>query len=161
MSDDLDQVQKTGNEVTNDLANLFQEDSDKPSGSLQGYLEIFSELLDQEKALKKQLEGVLEKRIKAEETLYLSLEDAGFKSISTDDKTFYRRLDFYASIEAARKEEGFEWLKEVGGGSLIKEDVNSKTFTSFVKELIKEDEEMKLPEYIKTFTKKKVGTRKK
>lgn len=157
-----DQIKEASDTVAHNIANLFQEDSEAaPSESLQEYLKIFAELYEQEKKLKKELERILEKRIKAEETLYLSLEDAGFKSISTEDKTFYRRLDFYASIEAERKKEGFEWLKEMGGGSLIKEDVNAKTFTSFIKEELKRDEEMKLPKYIKTFTKKKVGVRKK
>jgi len=55
--------------------------------------------------------------------------------------------DLHASIPAAVREEGYEWLRENGHGDLIKPTVNASTFKAFCKEQIREGEE--LPECFK------------
>lgn len=156
-------LSKTAEQVSdamqNDLSRMFEQDESKDP-KIQQRVAEFQKLIEEEQFTKKLLEDIQANRMKAEETLFATLEDAGFKSISTDDQTFYRRLDFYASIEAEKKQEGLKWLRELGSGSLIQENVNARTFSAFIKDLKSSDEKIELPEFVKTHVKKKIGHRK-
>lgn len=44
------------------------------------------------------------------------------------------RTDVYASTVKAKEDEFFEWLRDNGSGSLIKESVHSQTLRAFVRE---------------------------
>lgn len=44
------------------------------------------------------------------------------------------RTDVYASTVEAKKDEFFEWLRDNGAGSLIKETVHSQTLRAYVRE---------------------------
>lgn len=55
--------------------------------------------------------------------------------------------DLHASIPAAVRDQGYDWLRQNGHEALIKETVNASTFKAFCKEQIREGEE--LPEFFK------------
>ena len=113
------------------------------------------------KDLKKEWEDAKKDRDKAEETLVQTLENAGLSQARTDLGIFFFKFGFHASIEAAKKLEGFDWVRELGHGDIIKENIHAQTFSSFIKEMMDEDEDMELPEFVTTFTKKGIGYRRK
>ena len=143
-----------------DLTKLFTPEEEKSTPELQQHVKEFYDLVMAERALKKDLEELQEKRIAAEETLYSSLENANFELIRTENGTFSRRIDLYANFEPGKKEEGFIWLRDQGFGDLIYETVNVRTFSAFIKDF-KKDEMAELPEFVNTSLKRKIGFRKK
>jgi hypothetical protein len=144
----------------NDLTELFSGKDETPTPQLQEYVTSFYKLLMKERGLKKDLEDAKELRIAAEETLYASLEDAGWELIRTSEGTFYKKTDFFANFAPDKKEAGYAWLRELGFGDIIHETVNARTFSAFIKDFRK-DEMSELPEFVSTSTKNKVGYRKK
>jgi hypothetical protein len=111
--------------------------------------------------LKKNLEDAQERKDQAEEILVQTFEDAGISMVKTEEGSFFFRFEFYASIEAAKKSEGLDWVRELGHEDLIKESIHAQIFSSFIKELMAEDENIELPEFVSTHTKKRIGYRKK
>ena len=140
--------------MSEDLTKLFTDD--KPTPELQRHVQEFHDLVVKERAIKEELAEASEKRMVAEETLYASLENANFEMIRTDDGTFSRSDLFFANIAPGRKEEGYEWLKEIGYGDLIQLTVNAKTFASFIRDLKQSDKMLELPDFINTGIKKKI-----
>ena len=141
--------------MSEDLTKLFTDD--KPTPELQRHVQEFHDLVVKERAIKEELAEASEKRMVAEETLYASLENANFEMIRTDDGTFSRSDLFFANIAPGRKEEGYEWLKEIGYGDLIQLTVNAKTFASFIRDLKQSDKMLELPDFINTGIKKKIS----
>ena len=140
--------------MSEDLTKLFTDDT--PTPELQRHVQEFHDLVVKERAIKEELAEASEKRMVAEETLYASLENANFEMIRTDDGTFSRSDLFFANIAPGRKEEGYEWLKEIGYGDLIQLTVNAKTFASFIRDLKQSDKMLELPDFINTGIKKKI-----
>ena len=140
--------------MSEDLTKLFTDD--KPTPELQRHVQEFHDLVVKERAIKEELAEASEKRMVAEETLYASLENANFEMIRTDDGTFSRSDLFFANIAPGRKEEGYEWLKEIGYGDLIQLTINAKTFASFIRDLKQSDKMLELPDFINTGIKKKI-----
>ena len=141
--------------MSEDLTKLFTDD--KPTPELQRHVQEFHDLVVKERAIKEELAEASEKRMVAEETLYASLENANFEMIRTDDGTFSRSDLFFANIAPGRKEEGYEWLKEIGYGDLIQLTINAKTFASFIRDLKQSDKMLELPDFINTGIKKKIS----
>lgn len=121
----------------------------------------FFDCAQEVKDIKKQLEEAQDRKNKAEEILVQTFDDAGITAVRTAEGNFFFRFEFYASIEAAKKSEGFSWVRELGHEDLIKESIHAQTFSSFIKELLAEDEDIELPEFVSTHTKKKIGYRRK
>ena len=114
------------------------------------------------KNLKKEWDEAKKDRDKAEELLIQTLENANLSQAKIDGLgIFFFKYGFHASIEAAKKSEGFQWIRDQGHGDLIGESITATTFSGFIKELIDEDEDIELPEFVQTFTKKGIGYRRK
>ena len=141
--------------MSEDLTKLFTDD--KPTPELQRHVQEFHDLVVKERAIKEELAEASEKRMVAEETLYASLENANFEMIRTDDGTFSRSDLFFANIAPGKKEEGYEWLKEIGYGDLIQLTVNAKTFASFIRDLKQSDKMLELPDFINTGIRKRIS----
>ena len=122
----------------------------------------FFDCAQEVKDLKKQLEKAQERKNAAEEILIQTLENASLSMARVDPLgVFFFRFEFYASIEAEKKSEGLDWVRDLGHGDIIKENIHAQTFSSFIKELMAEDENIELPEFVSTNTKKRIGYRKK
>ena len=136
----------------------FGDTSDK---NIEPRAKDFFDCAQEVKDLKKQWEEAKQRREKAEEILLQTLDNAGLSQARTNLGIVFFKFEFYASIEAAKKSAGFEWVRELGHEDLIKESIHAQTFSSFIKELIAEDENIELPEYVSTHTKKRIGYRRK
>jgi len=134
-----------------------QVDNDKIHPRVKDFYDRAQEVTD----LKHQLEEAQGRKIQAEELLIQTFDDAGITAVKTAEGNFFFRSEFYASIEAAKKSEGHDWVRELGHEDLIKESINARTFSSFIKELIAEDENIELPEFVNTNRKTRIGYRRK
>ena len=132
-------------------------DNDKIHPRVKDFYDRAQEVTD----LKQQLKEAQERKTQAEEILVQIFEDAGISAVRTAEGNFFFRLEFYASIEAAKKSEGFDWVRDLGHEDLIKESIHAQTFSSFIKELMAEDENLELPEFVNTNTKKRIRYRRK
>lgn len=104
------------------------------------------ELADQLKICKEQKKRLdaQVKELDAEiDRLDLALSDAMAESeldrFSRHGSTFYLNSRLYASPAAGMKEKLFQALKDNGYGSIVKENVNANTLSSFVKEQMEEN----------------------
>ena len=113
------------------------------------------------KRLNKTLEETKKYRDEAEALLIETFDDAGITAVKTDEGNFFFKFGFHASILADKKPEGFQWIRDQGHGDIIGESLNATTFSTFIRELMDEDESLELPEFVNTFTKKGIGYRKK
>ena len=132
-------------------------DNDKIHPRVKDFYDRAQEVTD----LKQRLEEAQGRKAQAEEILIQTFEDAGISAVKTAEGNFFFRSEFYASIEAAKKSEGHDWVRGLGHEDLIKESINARTFSSFIKELMAEDENIELPEFVSTNTKKRIGYRRK
>ena len=146
--------------MTEDLKELFQTE---PDSTILVRAKEFYDHIQIVDRLKGELEKAQEKKDDSEAILFQAMENAGLDLVRSPELgiTFFQRFDFYASIEAARKSEGYAWVRELGFGDLIYETINARTFSAFIKDLRNQNENLELPEYVNTTTKKKVGRRKK
>lgn len=114
-------------------------DVDFSTGSKEQIAELknrFVELFNMKqtcKGLSDDLSDFKAKIVEEEAELYEILSDVGLTSIKTSDLTFFQKKDRYISVKD--RESCFKWLKENGYEDVIKPTVNSKTFTSVIKEL--------------------------
>jgi len=146
--------------MTDDITTSFganNVDTDKLHPRVKDFYDCAQKVTD----LNQQLEKAQERKTKAEEILVQTFEDAGITAVKTAEGNFFFRFEFYASIEAEKKSEGLDWVRDLGHEDLIKESINARTFSSFIKELMAEDENIELPEYVNTNKKKRIGYRRK
>ena len=120
----------------------------------------------EEKNRIKEIEASVKERKKAlaekEETLFAAMENAGMDSFSASSHTFYRRVDTYASIDAALNDKALGWVKEQGYEDAIKLTVNPRTLTAIVKEVVESGgDQPEKDEGIKLRVVNRVGIRKK
>lgn len=92
-----------------------------------------------EKAAIKIAENKIKKRkqdlAKMETELFSVITESGLTSFSTEDQTFFSRVDRYASVDMSQAEIAFDFLKEYGYGHIIKPSVNARTLTSAIKDI--------------------------
>lgn len=70
----------------------------------------------------------------AEQALLAAMVDEGTNSISIAGMgMFVMTTKNYLSVNAASKPQFFQYLKKAGHGALLKEDVNPRTLTAFLK----------------------------
>jgi len=141
-----------------DLKQLFE---DKPDSVLKARIKEFYVKLTEVNRLKKELDEAQDHKTEAEDILFQTLEDKGLELVRTEDGTFYQRFDFFASFDPTQKDKGYDWVRDLGFGDLIYETINARTFSAFIKDLRKKDENLELPEFVQMHTKKRVGYRKK
>ena len=131
-----------------------------PSGpypqKLRDQIKTFDRLKIKEKILSKKVEEIKEKRILAEKMLYDIFKDAGLEAVKTETGTFSMRDDWYASFAEGKKEEGFDWLRELGYEDMIHETINANTFAAFIKEL-KFGEKIEIPDFVNIHIINKIG----
>lgn len=78
----------------------------------------------------------LEETLIPEEMRRLGLIGADNKGSFTtaNGGSVYLRTDVYASVNKAKEDELFTWLRDTGNDALIKETVNAQTLRAFVRE---------------------------
>jgi hypothetical protein len=110
-------------------------------------------LADKLRALKeekKALEG-REKEVNAEidsvnEQMVSYMVDEELQNFDRGGNKFYLTRKVYASAVPEKKPDLFSWLRKEGHGDMIQETVNAQTLAAFVRELLDENEDDKLPE---------------
>lgn len=128
---------------------------------IQTRVKTYYDYLQDVKNLNKTLEETKKSRDEAEALLIETFDDAGITAVKTAEGNFFFKFGFHASIKADKKPEGLEWIRDQGHGDIIGESINAKTFSTFIKELMDEDEDIELPEFVSTYTKKGIGYRRK
>lgn len=94
-------------------------------------------------ALEKALGEVKAKLSFAKEVSMPQRMDAeSVKTFNTDNFRVTRTARVFASITAEQIETAYEWLRDNGYGSLIKETVNSSSLSAAAKEMMQEGEEL-------------------
>ena len=97
------------------------------------------ELDERKKALTQELDEVKSEMQKQNDIVAQMLCDVSLDSIETDNTTFTLTTDCLASVIAGTKAETFaEFKKDEELSTLIKEEVNTKTFSAYIKEYKKE-----------------------
>jgi len=141
--------------IENDLVTLFDE-ANQLDQTLTQVISAFYKVLTEEKNLKKEFEKAKESRMLLEEELFERMAD--FKSVKTDDGTFFKKRNRYCSINSEKRSEAYDWLKECGKDFLIEKSVNAISLTAAIKEMkLKRDE---IPECITVVEKNRIGVRK-
>lgn len=106
--------------------------------------EKFAELKKKSEAQSDILKAINTEWSECEMELLEAMAEEGVKSLKTEFGTFSLTVTNYLSVNAAATETFYPYLKESGNGALLKEAVNSRTLTAFLKEhletLIKERE---------------------
>lgn len=121
--------------------------------------------LDEEKKKKEQEVKDLNEKI---DELDMKLSEAmatnELDKFTHSGSTFYLKSRLFASPVAGKKEEMIKALKDSGNGSLVVEQVNANTLSSFIKEQRESTGCEDVPDYlkdiVKTYEKISVGIRK-
>ena len=71
-------------------------------------------------------------------TLFDMFQAVGITSIKAEGRTYFMRVDTYASIDASQKEIALKWIDEVGWDYLIAKTVNAKSLTREIKAFIED-----------------------
>jgi hypothetical protein len=118
----------------------------------------FKEFYDLERELKTTMEEVRKLKESWEEALLAKMLEEEVQNIKTGDGMFYSREDVFANYDHAREEAVFNWLHETGNETLIKETINARTLTAWVKE--QQDQGTDLPDFFNIVSKRRIGLRK-
>ena len=140
---------------------FFSDVQDTDPGTMKGLVAAAKEYGIEKDAIK-ELDGELKKRkndLKKEETtLFAMFEAIGITSIKAEGRTYFTKVDTYASIDAENEEAAFEWIKEIGCDYLIAERVNAQSLTREVKAYMEGGgEKPSLDQGIKMRTENRVG----
>jgi hypothetical protein len=71
-----------------------------------------------------------------ETILYDLFEAAKLSSIKSGNRTYFTRIDTYASVDAANTETALQWVRDAGYEDIIKLGVNARTLTSAIKDFV-------------------------
>ena len=96
----------------------------------------------------------------SEERLPNVFDGLGFDSVKTGGHNFILSSTLYASIPAAKQDEGFKWLKNNGLDALIKPTVNPKALSSAITSYIEENAIEPPDTAMSIHKKRRVGIRK-
>jgi len=81
-------------------------------------------------------------KLREEELILFDMFQAvGIASIKAEGRTYFTRVDTYASVDAGNKETAFKWIKEIGCGYLIVKTVNAQSLTREVKAYIEAEDD--------------------
>lgn len=120
-------------------------------------------LKDEKKELEAKVKEITSEIEKVDSSLSDAMVEAECERFSRNGSTFYLNSSLYASPQAGKKDEMISALKGNGYGDIVVETVNSRTLSSFVREVLAEnDGELPswLSETINTYEKVSVGVRK-
>jgi hypothetical protein len=118
----------------------------------------FKEFYDLERDHKARMEEARELKEQWEEALLSKMLEEEVQNIKTGDGMFYSREDTFANYDHARESEVFDWLHETGNETLIRETINARTLTAWVKE--QQEQGTDLPDFFNIATKRRIGLRK-
>ena len=124
--------------LRNDLADLFNEAqvADADPETMKG-LVVAAKKYGIEKDTVNELDTKLKKRkadLRIDElALFDMFQAVGITSIKAEGRTYFTRIDTYASVDAAQKEAAYKWIDEIGCDYLITKTVNAKSLTREVK----------------------------
>jgi hypothetical protein len=71
-----------------------------------------------------------------ETILYDLFEAAKLSSIKSGNRTYFTRIDTYASVDTANTETALQWVRDAGYEDIIKLGVNARTLTSAIKDFV-------------------------
>ena len=117
----------------------------------------FKEFYDLEKEHKAKMEDAKKLKESWEEALLAKMLEEEVQNIRTADGMFYSREDVFANYDHARESEVFDWLHENGSETLIKETINARTLTAWVKE--QQEQGTDLPDFFTIVSKRRIGMR--
>jgi uncharacterized protein (UPF0335 family) len=150
-----------------DLSGLFNESqSDGLDSRIMKGLSIAARAYGIEKDTIKSLDTKLKKRKADHRERELALFDmfqaAGLTMIKADGRTFFQRVDTYASVDAANRRAARKWVEGIGCEYLITETINAKSLTREIKAYIEDGGEAPGEDQgIKLRTENRVGALKK
>lgn len=102
----------------------------------------FQDCKERHAEAEKKVKAINEEWLEVEKDLLTAMADEGVKSFDLEGVgKITMRISKIASVNAANKPDFFVYLRDTGNGGLIKEDVNSKTLTSFLRGHIEELQE--------------------
>jgi hypothetical protein len=117
----------------------------------------FKEYYDLEKKLKAEMEEARATKEAWEEELLSKMLEEEVQNIKTADGMFYSREDTYANYDHARENEVFDWLHDTGNETLIRETINARTLTAWVKEQMEMGTD--IPDFFNIVIKHRIGLR--
>lgn len=82
-----------------------------------------------EAAIKKRTEALAEQGA----TLFAMLENIGITLFKAGGRTYFTRVDMYASVDSGNEATAFEWVNEIGCDYLIMEKINAQSLTREIK----------------------------
>jgi len=112
------------------------------------------------KALDKTMKNKKEELGKLMEDAYNLMSEENLQALNLENKTFYRNLVTYISVNKEEEEEANAWLKTAGFGPLFKETINGRTLSSSLKEKMDADGEVIPTNLFNIKTTKRIGIRK-
>jgi hypothetical protein len=131
--------------LTDDLVRAFNEPQDTGSEKMKS-LVAKAKVYGAEKDAVKEAENKIKKRKadlrEKELALFDMFQVVGITSIKAEGRTYFTRIDTYASLDAAKPDVAFKWIDEIGCDFLIKKTVNAQSLTREVKAYIEETGEI-------------------
>lgn len=82
-----------------------------------------------EAAIKKRTEALAEQGA----TLFAMLENIGITSFKAGGRTYFTRVDMYASVDSENEVVAFKWVDDIGCDFLIAKKINAKSLTREIK----------------------------
>lgn len=121
-------------------------------------------LQDEKKQKEQEVKDLNAKIDELDENLTKAMTEEELDKFTRLGNTFYLKSRLFASPIAGKKDEMIKALKDSGNGSLVVEQVNANTLSSFIKEQREQTGCEDVPDYLKdlvsTFEKVSVGIRK-
>ena len=118
-----------------DLASAFAESQEPVPLEMVTLAEKYGEEKRSIKAAENKIKNRKEALAKQEAVLYNVIEGLGIQSFSSKGYTYFTKIDSYASVDAARTNNAFAWIRGEGFGDIIKLTANARSLTSVVKEV--------------------------
>ena len=145
-----------------DLASVFTESQEAIPHDMVTLAEKYGEEKRSIKAAENKIKCRKEALAKQEAVLYNVIEGFGIQSFSSEGFTYFTKIDSYASVDAARTDEAFAWIRREGFGDIIKLTANARALTSVIKEVFEiTGEKPEESDGLKIRTVSRVGIRKK
>lgn len=120
--------------------------------NLEAYLKVVLDTKDRADKIEAQLGMAKQAEKIAEQALADKMLEQGVENFRAMGKTITRTEDIRPSVLADDRPKQFEWLREIGAGSMITETVNASSFGALVRnDYIKAKRESELPEFVKVY----------
>ena len=118
-----------------DLASAFAESQELVPHDMVTLAEKYGKEKRSIKAAENKIKARKEALTEQEVMLFNVLEGLGIQSFSSKGFTYFTKIDSYASVDADKTKNAFEWIRGEGFGDIIKLTANPRSLTSVVKEV--------------------------